>query len=281
MIERQLELKLIPVSKKLSAKGGYRGHIENRGVMGYDQIIRSVVEKKFLRLDPDVVKMIVGAVLDTMIEGIMKDGYARRLGDYFSLQLEVKGGFDEPGEQFNPEKHKLAMVLRPLKKFRRIAGKGDVSVINRNAGPKVVIEKMYSASHPEGGEIKFGEDIVLEGENLFALEDGNDEFAMKYFSQFEHGVVGKRGSIMPEWASADGRKLVMPWGIVDEFIKNNSKRFDPAKNQPVAIMFGIRSRGGLATAKCQLHRGRAYFDTWLEKHPKDRGDFSHMNWGSI
>ena len=52
-------------------------------------------------------------------------------------------------------------------------------------------------------------------------------------------------------------------------------------NPPLAVMVGIRSRGGLETAKCQLHRGRAYFDTWLAKHPEYRGDFSHIVWGHI
>ena len=87
---------------------------------------------------------------------------------------------------------------------------------------------------------------------------------------------------MPEWVSADGRKIVIPWKeTVGEFIKNNMDKFDPAKNPPIAVMFGIRSRGGLETAKCQLHRGRAYFDTWLAKYPEYRGDFSRIVWGNI
>ena len=52
-------------------------------------------------------------------------------------------------------------------------------------------------------------------------------------------------------------------------------------NPPLAVMVGIRSRGGLETAKCQLHRGRAYFDTWLAKYPEYRGDFSRTVWGNI
>ena len=56
-------------------------------------------------------------------------------------QLESNRGWprgrrEEPGEQFDPKKHKLAMVLRPLKEFRRVAGNNDVSVFNRNAGSK-------------------------------------------------------------------------------------------------------------------------------------------------
>ena len=46
-------------------------------------------------------------------------------------------------------------------------------------------------------------------------------------------------------------------------------------------MFGLRTRGGEKTAKVQLHRGRAYFDNWLAKHPEWRGDFSRIVWGDI
>ena len=282
MSAKKLELKLIPVSKKLTAKGGYRGHIADRGGLDYDEVIQEVLDKKYLRFTPDTVKMVVEAVFDTMIDGIMQDGQTRRLGDYLMLQMEVRGGFEEPGEQFDPKKHKLAMVLRPLKEFRRVAGNKDVSVFNRNAGPKVVVEKMYSASHPEGGEIKFGEDFVIEGENLFALKDWNDRFDYKYYSQFKSASHCGGGTLMPEWVSADGRKIVIPWKeTVGEFIKNNMDKFDPAKNPPMAVMVGIRSRGGLESAKSQLHRGRAYFDTWLAKYPEYRGDFSRTVWGNI
>ena len=282
MSVRQLELKLIPVSRKLPAKGGYRGHIVDRGGLDYDEVIQEVIDKRYLRFTPDMMKMVVESVFDSMIERIMEDGRTRRLGDYLSLQLEVRGGFDEPGEQFDPAKHRLAMVLRPLKEFRRVAGKKDVSVYNRNAGPKVVITKMYSASHPEGGELKFGEDFIIEGENLFALKDWNDRFDYKYYTQFESRTHCGGGSLMPEWVSENGHKIVIPWKeTVGVFIKNNKKRYDPEKNPPVAVMFGIRSRGGLETAKLQLHRGKAYFDTWLAKYPDWRGDFSKITLGNI
>ena len=64
-------------------------------------------------------------------------------------------------------------------------------------------------------------------------------------------------------------------------IETNMDKFDPAKNPPIAVMFGLRTRGGEATAKVQLHRARAYFDTWLAKYPEYRGDFSRIVWGDI
>ena len=91
MSAKKLELKLIPVSKKLTAKGGYRGHIADRGGLDYDEVIQEVLDKRYLRFTPDTVKMVVEAVFDTMIEGIMQDGQTRRLGDYLMLQYGGKG----------------------------------------------------------------------------------------------------------------------------------------------------------------------------------------------
>ena len=49
--------------------------------------------------------------------------------------------------------------------------------------------------------------------------------------------------------------------------KWDPKNFDPEKNVPVALMIGVRSRGGDQNSKRQLHRARAYFDSWLASHP--------------
>lgn len=43
----------------------------------------------------------------------------------------------------------------------------------------------------------------------------------------------------------------------------------------------ISTRRLETTAKAQLHRARAYFDTWLAKYPEYRGDFSRTVWGDI
>ena len=43
-----------------------------------------------------------------------------------------------------------------------------------------------------------------------------------------------------------------------------------AEHPPVAVQVAIRSRGGEASVKPQLHRVRAIFDTWRKAHP----DFS-------
>ena len=89
MSRSQLELKLIPVSKKLSKKGGYRGHIVGRREMGYDEVIEEAIKTSHLNFDSIAMKLVVESVFHSMINGIMKDGVSRRLGDYFTLQLRA------------------------------------------------------------------------------------------------------------------------------------------------------------------------------------------------
>ena len=73
----QLELKLIPVSKKLSKKGGYRGHIVGRREMGYDEVIDEAIRTSHLNFDSIAMKLVVESVFHSMISGIMKDGVSR------------------------------------------------------------------------------------------------------------------------------------------------------------------------------------------------------------
>ena len=73
----QLELKLIPVSKKLSKKGGYRGHIVGRREMGYDEVIDEAIRTSHLNFDAIAMKLVVESVFHSMISGIMKDGVSR------------------------------------------------------------------------------------------------------------------------------------------------------------------------------------------------------------
>ena len=66
MSRSQLELKLIPVSKKLSKKGGYRGHIVNRQEMGYDEVIEEAIRTSHLNFDSIAMKLVVESVFQSM-----------------------------------------------------------------------------------------------------------------------------------------------------------------------------------------------------------------------
>lgn len=281
MSAQTLDLQLIPVSKKFAKNGGYRGFINGRRVIDFDGVLDEVIKNNHLSLSKVYLKTLLSTTFDTMIQGVLTDGQTRRLGDYMMLQLELTGGFDEPGDQFDPNKHKLEVVLRPLKEFRRKPGRDDVKVYNRNAGPTVVINRTYSEGQ-EGNVVEFGKDIILSGENLFAVDDKEDSISVKYFTQRAHGTFACQIVVTPDMVSTDGKTLRIPWDdTIGEFIRNNPEKYDPSVNRPVAVMIGLRSRGGAATAKQQLHRGRAYFSSWLEIFPDYREDFNRIFWGPI
>ena len=112
------EIELIPISNKFVKTGGYLARIKNRYVLEYDEVLDEVVEESGLRLNRDNLRLILDSTFNTIIRNTLRDGNCRRVGNYFTLQLEVNGKFDGPGDQFDPEKHKLSLVLRPLKELR-------------------------------------------------------------------------------------------------------------------------------------------------------------------
>lgn len=273
-MRRQLDIKLKHVSDKFNKNGGFRAVVDKDGAYSYEELLNEVVTKHHFNISTNFLDMILKATFNTMIEGIMEDGISRRIGDYLQLQLQVRGKFDSEGEDFDERKHKLAIAVRPLKELRVKPGRGGVSVINRNAGPKVVIESVHSPGLP-AGEIKWGEPIIIEGENLFIVED-KDEYVFKYINQMNNGFWDHSGRPMAAWVSKDGKKLTIPW-------EEHQDLFDRTKEKsaPLGIMIALRTRGGKATAKTQLHRGHAYFDTWLEANPEYTGDFTKINWGRV
>ena len=280
------EIKLSRVANKLSDKANYVARIVERDSLDYDAVLDEVIQRGVLRITKPMLKMILEHTLETMVENTLKDGYSRRIGDYFMLQMEVSGRFDSPADQFDDERHKLSLKLRPLKALKRKPGRDDVRVYNRNAGPKVSIDRICSASTPEKDTLVFGDDIVLEGENLYFLEglaENPDSIAVGYYTQRRRGpMTMSSAGMMGGTVSEDGRRMVLPWdATVGQVLDANkgSPDADPAQNPPVAVMVVLRSRGGVPTAKQQLHRARAFFDTWKEKYPKYT--FKGMPWDGL
>ena len=280
------EIKLNKVVNKLSKKDSYVARLAQRYSLGYDEVLDEVIGRGFLNVSKPMLKMILEHTFDTMIANTLKDGNSRRLGDYFVLQMEVEGRFESPDDQFDANRHKLALKLRPLKAMKRKPGRDDISVYNRNAGPQVVIDRMHSASTPDKDTLVFGDDIVLEGENLFFIDNVDyplDSIDFGYYTQHQGTPfhTGSSGSL-PGTVSADGRRMVISWektiGAVLELNRDRPSA-DPAKDPPQYVMVALRSRGGVPTAKMQHHRARAFFDTWLAKYPNS--SFANRPWGDL
>ena len=295
---QQRELELTPIPAKFTKDGGYIGRIRGRKTLSYSEVLDEIVGDHILNLDKNTLHLILTHTFETMINNTLKDGNSRKLSDYFTLQVEIRGRFDEPGDQFDPKEQTFRLVLRPLSGIRnRKPNYNDgLTVYNRNAGPKVTINRLYSASAPEKNGLVFGDDLIIEGENLFILKDGTltDNLRVKYFTQFQHGTYTAfsrrpHGPIIPfsyddDWftVSDDGRQIRIPWqrAVGNYITKWNPKDFNPETNVPVALMIGVRSRGGDPDSKRQLHRARAYFSSWLDRYPEYTSN-SKINWGKI
>ena len=283
MSEAPREIKLNRVCNNLSSRETYVARLAQRYTLSYDEVLDEVMGRGFLNITKPTLKMILEHTLETMIANTLRDGNSRRLGDYFMLQLEVKGRFDSPDEQFDDKRNKLALKIRPLKAMKRKPGRDDLRVYNRNAGPKASIGRIYSASAPDKDTLVFGDDIVLEGENLFLLDDVadvQDSLTVGYYTQRLRGPIVCSVSGGSEMVSDSGRRITIPWGpTVGQSIKTNWGRANPEENAPLAVMVALRSRGGVPTAKLQIHRARAFFDTWLEKFPD--ATFDGRSWGGL
>lgn len=273
-MSNRLDITLKKVSGKFSENGGFRAVVAKDGAYSYEHLLNEVIQNQHLGITTNFLDMVLKATFNTMIEGLMTDGISRRIGDFIQLQLQVRGKFDSEGEDFDEKKHKLAIAVRPLKELRVKPGRDGVSVINRNAGPKVVIERTHSPGL-EGNQVKWGEPIEIEGENLFVVER-KDNFVFKYINDRRAGFIAMDMELDPKWVSNGGRKLTIPWKAFGDLFEKTKE-----KGKPIAIMVALRTRGGKATAKTQLHRARAYFDTWLETHPDYADDFSKLLWGSV
>lgn len=143
-MNRKLNLKLKAISKNFIKEGGFIAQASTNEVYSYEELLQEVITNHHLNISASFLDMILKATFNTMIEGVMSDGISRRIGDFIQLQLKVRGKFDSEGEDFDEEKHKLAISVRPLKALRVSPGRNGVSVINRNAGPKVIIERTHS-----------------------------------------------------------------------------------------------------------------------------------------
>ena len=126
---RKLNFHLVPVSGVAKRNGGdkkfraefVRGHDEgdNRGVLGVDRVLAEAIEAHHLNgISPDTLKLYVESVLQTMIDKTVEDGRTRRFDDYLSVSLKIHSGFEERSDDYDFDRHSLALTVQALNAFR-------------------------------------------------------------------------------------------------------------------------------------------------------------------
>ena len=123
MTTEKKEIKLQAIPKKFPGGGGYIAGWRDSRTLSYDEVLAEVMASRFLNIPQSAMKMVIEQFFDTVIANTLADGNTRRIGDYFSIGVNIEGRFDELGETFDPEKHKLSLCLRPLKRMKAMIRK--------------------------------------------------------------------------------------------------------------------------------------------------------------
>ena len=171
---RKLNFHLVPVKGAVRANGGkfraefVRGYEEgdNRGVLGVDEVIAEAIEAHRLHgVSPAMLKLYVEAVLQTMIDKAVEDGRTRRIDEYLSVGLGIRGGFDEMSDDFDYDRHELGLTVRTLNAFRPNLD----SIYPVNVNRKKLFRLSYvtaAAGEHRNHEIVYGQDFIIRGTGL-------------------------------------------------------------------------------------------------------------------
>lgn len=165
----------LKISKKLRGNG-YWAHLGERDEMDFERVLEEAARNS--TFSPNMLRLAFETVMDSMIEGTLKDGISRTAGDYFKLRLDVRGTFDSPYDYFDEDKHELALNLQALKGLKRLA---SPSLVERPYVPVV----LDSISNPDGEEglVDITKPILIRGKrlkvNLDVVDEGVDMYTRK------------------------------------------------------------------------------------------------------
>ena len=163
----EIRFTLMPISGAAKESGGYRAKILRRPgkeAMDFDAVVAEAIDTHLAGMSPIMVKTVVTGVLRSMIEGVARDGTTRRIDDFLSLSLKIHGRFDDKGDDFDEERHSLAMVVSQLNEFRpKLSG---AKVVNVNRRRQFRLYSVHSEGVKGSGCIVPGRVIVLKGADL-------------------------------------------------------------------------------------------------------------------
>ena len=197
-VEPRLTFSLVESNRRKGKEASvraYRAVMKREKPLGTDEIILECVKDAGIEeKKAGQVRRNFEMVLDSMISHTLQDGRTRRIGDYFSLRLDITGSFDRPDAKFDPAKHSLTLNFVTPKCLRRMAR--EEWPVNERRKPIGKIDKVYSAPDGEIGKLKFGADIVIEGHDL-KLKDGD---AVHLFLTYKRDPFGlDKGSTTHEF----------------------------------------------------------------------------------
>ena len=165
-MESKIEFVLKPVTGAASAGGGYRAILNTAkgDAMDFDDVITEALDRGYIAGVKDILaKSVVKGVLDSMIAGVLRDGITRRIGDYLSVSMKVHGRFENEHDEFDPERHKLALSLKQLNAFRPSFKGVEATNINHKRQFRIYSVHSVGAEDKKNGQLIIGREFIIKG----------------------------------------------------------------------------------------------------------------------
>ena len=237
MIRPLYKLKKCPAGV---APGKYSASVMHDYALGTQQVVQEAIDYCGLHISPYLFESVVSGLFESMIHHTLRDGTTRRFGDYFELQLDIKGSFDSQFEQFDPKRHKIKLTMRPLKRLRDHIKTATPE--NEKKPPSPHIDMVRSVDAAEN-VITPGKDIVVTGRNLKLL-DTSGGLRFRYLGKKNLFVVAISDIQLKENTPT---RLVVPYAEVF----SGDREISPTDR---GVFVSIASEGGLPNGRSHTHK---------------------------
>ena len=224
------------------APGKYSASVMHDYALGTKQVVQEAIDYCGLHISPYFLESVVSGLLESMIYHTLQDGMTRRFGDYFELQLDIKGSFDSQYGQFDPKRHKIKLTMRPLKRLRDHIKTATPE--NETKPPSPRIEMVRGVDSAEN-VITPGEDIVVTGRNLKLLKTSAG-LRFRYTGVKMRHVVAISACQLKENTPT---RLVVPYKAVF----HGDSDISPTMRD---VYVSITSKGGLPDGRRHTHKYR-------------------------
>ena len=170
--QTRLEFRLVPTKGVASGKGFRAEWMRKNEVLDMDAVIAEAQAKgAFFGYSAGRARSDIETLFDTMIENVLKDGRTRKLDGYLELSLKIHGNFAERTDDFDPERHSLDLVIRPLSAFRQEAK--NIQPVNVNRIKQFRLSYISAADRRhKNHEVIFGQEFIIRGSNLTLPANG-------------------------------------------------------------------------------------------------------------
>ena len=132
---------------------------------------------------PSTLALTVKRLLAHMVQGTLTDGRSRRIDDFFTDRLDMKGTAESINEPYDPRRHKFTINFQKARRFSEKSSLHCVEVLGEPVCEVPLSRSSIKSAHSLGagnGEVYIGRQIVLEGKNLSLNPESRVALAVDY-----------------------------------------------------------------------------------------------------